>query len=211
MKLKDYYICDIKSNPVIVRDGDDSKELFLAGNVYGRPGFPDGSTIRTSAIASLNELEATTKSGSVYELDGVCPDYKDFLEAHERGIEILSNWNLALVDNIMINVPSFDDPDALEKARDPDNLHIGYMLSARTPSGSQVYGEVIGQHGNYVTVNVMRWFNNDAKIDVKEFFVVWRSVNIETEMSLSLLREVAGLKYNTFEPAFHLKSRPKIF
>ena len=64
MRLQNYYISDRECNPV---DRDESEKIYLAGVVYGRSDIPDGSAIRTSAIASLNDKEAVTEKGEVYE------------------------------------------------------------------------------------------------------------------------------------------------
>ena len=210
MRLQNYYISDEKSNPVAKGESD---KLFLVGRVFGRGGVPDGSVIHTSAIASLYEKRAVTSSGSVYDLDDICPDYTEFLDAKAKGIEIVSEWNLTLDSNIMMDVPSLKDPDALKKITDPDNLHTGYMLQGKLANGSTVYGEVVGQTGNYVTLRVSSFSNGDALMEEKKYFVNWRSLSLDAEFAVRFGGgEIAGLSYEQwFEEAFNLQCRPKMF
>jgi hypothetical protein len=57
----------------------------LAGKVFGNPNFNDGEEIRTSPIVGKEGDKIVTKSGSVYELGEVLPDYeKQYPGARER-------------------------------------------------------------------------------------------------------------------------------
>lgn len=211
MRLQNYYISDREYNPVA---RDESEKIFLVGVVYGRSDIPDGSAIRTSTIASLNDKEAVTEKGEVYELDGMSPDYIEFLDAKKRGIDILNEWDVSLNKDVMIETPSLSDPDALKKVTDPDNLHTAYMFTGKSPSDSHVYGEVVGQSGNYVTLKVAKLSKekHDFVMEEKVYFVIWRSLSLEAQFSLGATGEVAGLEYKQwFEEAFHLKCRPKMF
>jgi hypothetical protein len=50
----------------------------LFGKVYGNPKFEDGKRVTTSRIVGVDGREITTKSGSVYLLDG--PPYEEYME-----------------------------------------------------------------------------------------------------------------------------------
>lgn len=51
---------------------------YLIGDVYGHPTRPDGRCIRTSTIVKIDPVAETieTRSGSIYELGKVDPDYE---------------------------------------------------------------------------------------------------------------------------------------
>ena len=210
MKLQNYYISDADCNPV---KQDESTELFLVGKVYGKSGTPDGSLIRTSIITSLNKNEAVTKSGSVYELEDMSSDYIEFIDAINRGVEVLNEWDLSLED-VMIDVPNFDDPDGIKKATDPNNLHTVYMFKGRSLDNDIVKGEVVGQSGNLVTLRVGRFSGrkHNPIMEEKEYFVNWRSLSMEAQFNIGVTGGVADLKYKQrFNDAFHLKCRPVMF
>lgn len=49
----------------------------VCGLVYGHPSFPDGHSIQTSRIVSIDDYGVlTTGSGSVYQLGKVDPNYE---------------------------------------------------------------------------------------------------------------------------------------
>ena len=53
----------------------------LHGKVYGNPNFEDGGEITTSAIFTINKNEITTRSGSVYILEGEpSVEYMDWIK-----------------------------------------------------------------------------------------------------------------------------------
>ena len=59
----------------------------LRGEVYGNPNFDDGTIVITSTVMSVDVTtqSATTRSGSVYELGEVDPEWeKLFPNAKER-------------------------------------------------------------------------------------------------------------------------------
>ena len=61
--------------------------LVATGRIYGRPGFPDGKQVVTSAIRSVDGRLLTTVSGSVYSLGEVAPEYASFCA--RKGIDPL--------------------------------------------------------------------------------------------------------------------------
>ena len=59
----------------------------LIGNVYGHPTRPDGRRVRTSTVVRIDRITETieTRSGSIYELGEVDPDYERmFPDARKR-------------------------------------------------------------------------------------------------------------------------------
>jgi len=67
----------------------------LVGDVYGHPTFPDGHTISVSTpVSSDGNNTITTKSGSMYKLGKVNPDYeKSYSGAKQRLINSLPKEN----------------------------------------------------------------------------------------------------------------------
>lgn len=74
-RLKNWAIIYAIKNPFLAPE---LNFKILTGNVYDHPKFPDGAVIATSKIVSSNGLDVTTKSGTVYTLDG--PAHKEFEE-----------------------------------------------------------------------------------------------------------------------------------
>jgi hypothetical protein len=58
--------------------------VCLQGNVYGHgsPRHPDGKGIITSGIESVEGRVVKTRTGSVYELGKIDPDYRAYLKEH---------------------------------------------------------------------------------------------------------------------------------
>ena len=59
----------------------------LIGNVYGHPTRPDGRRVRTSTVVRIDRITETieTRSGSIYGLGEVDPDYeKMFPDSRKR-------------------------------------------------------------------------------------------------------------------------------
>lgn len=66
--------------------------LCITGNVYGSDRFSDGVEISTSTVKTVSykddKLTVETKSGSIYELGVVHPDYEEsYPDARNRLIE----------------------------------------------------------------------------------------------------------------------------
>jgi hypothetical protein len=61
---------------------------YLTGEVYGKPNFSEGHYVRTSQLLFVKEGFAFTKSGSVYTLGEVHPEYeKMYPNARNRIME----------------------------------------------------------------------------------------------------------------------------
>lgn len=52
------------------------RTLHLSGKIYGHQDFPNGSNVSTSAIDGSENGLIKTKSGSLYEIGSVNPDYE---------------------------------------------------------------------------------------------------------------------------------------
>tara|TARA_Y100000310_G_scaffold246538_1_gene251846 strand:- start:55 stop:348 length:294 start_codon:yes stop_codon:yes gene_type:complete len=81
MKLENWSVTGI---PVYGARPYMAPELFfgscLAGEVYNHFRFQDGESVRTSMIIKVKGRRITTRSGHVYELGKVHPDYRQFLK-----------------------------------------------------------------------------------------------------------------------------------
>jgi len=51
----------------------------IVGDVEGHPSRPDGETVITSRIISVEGRTVTTRSGSVYTLGKIAPSYRKYL------------------------------------------------------------------------------------------------------------------------------------
>lgn len=69
-------------------------DFFLIGFSYGKNEFPDGSKILTSSITNVDVNKITTNSGSIYLVEEIHPDYKDFLDSIDKKIPILYDWSI---------------------------------------------------------------------------------------------------------------------
>jgi hypothetical protein len=61
--------------------------IHIKGFAFGHPDFPDGESIRTSFIESVEGRKVTTRSGRVYQLGKIDPGYRKHLK------KIRPNWN----------------------------------------------------------------------------------------------------------------------
>jgi hypothetical protein len=58
---------------------------YLQGDVFGHPRHEDGKNVTTSRISKVKGRLVKTRSGSVYRLGRIKPEYRKFLK--ENGIE----------------------------------------------------------------------------------------------------------------------------
>lgn len=88
MKLENWSIVSVNFSPYT------PPELLpkaLHGLVYGNPKFADGEEVTTTPIAGVRDGKAVTRSGSVYELGTVNPNYEaQYPGARERFLG--SDW-----------------------------------------------------------------------------------------------------------------------
>ncbi len=52
----------------------------IAGDVYRHPRFPDGHSVKTSRIVSVEGRRVTTSGGTVYLLGRIQPEYRAWLK-----------------------------------------------------------------------------------------------------------------------------------
>lgn len=200
MKIEKYFFSDSHENPVFLEDG--IKPIFVCGLVFGKPGFKDGASIRTSDIKEMGKESVTTGSGSVYELGEMNPDYVEMLAAKAAKIPVITGWSLEKRD-FMDRVPG-----SLEEYKGT-KTHAGFFLSGETTDGEYIGGEIIHQEENYVTMLTPDPKSVFRLIETR-CFVCWRNLSLETEAFIELTGKVAGLAYDDFGDAFLMKCRPKI-
>ena len=83
MKLENWCICAKRMSDAYI--APELVAVRLAGNVANHPAFKDGSHVTTSPIVAFDGDKVKTKSGSLYELGEVDPDYeKVYPNARER-------------------------------------------------------------------------------------------------------------------------------
>ena len=127
-EFKNYFFRVGNKDSFSLIDPNNCKDKYsLSGFCFGRPGFPDNSFINTSYIEKIEGKSVTTKSGSNYQLKDMHEDYKDFLNSIEKGIEILTNWEMT------------------------GNLREGYVISG-TVNGQMISGKVVSQERNLITL-----------------------------------------------------------
>jgi hypothetical protein len=65
------------------------KKIKLGGIIFGHARFNDGSYVCTSRIKSINKREITTKSGSIYHLEGEpLPWYWDVVQKNHPDVDL---------------------------------------------------------------------------------------------------------------------------
>lgn len=82
MRIENWCIIPAGFNPYLAPEVHESR---ISGQVYESPKFNDGDIITTSAIINTKEGNVYTKSGSIYKLGCVDPDYEEaFPNAYYR-------------------------------------------------------------------------------------------------------------------------------
>ena len=205
MRLDNYFFVDVNQKPIIEKEG---KMYCIGGVVTGREGFEDGKSIRTSYIVEIDEAKkyAKTKSGSIYELGELNKDYQEMQEAFAKGIPIVENWELSEA-MLMKDIPPLDS--SIQDIMNTEQRKAIMLKATDASSGDQVYGEVIGQNGNIVTIMVPSE-EDYFKMVPKEVFVNWRAMDPFASIELGAFKEVAGIPFEKFEDAFLSKCRPVI-
>jgi len=207
MKLSNYFFSDLKGRPLIPEEG---QEYCVTGEVYDRPGFTDGTAITTSFIAARDENSVNTKSGSVYVLGEMSPDYEEMLEANEAGVPIGYSWILRKDHHLLNKVPKMGEVKDLNDVLSAP-VHTGLVMECNCDSKKSGYvGEVICQNGNKVTLKTFEPTKNDFEEKDVEIFVVWPSYDFVTEAEIRIGRSLAGIPYEEFQDSFLRKCRPVI-
>lgn len=75
---------------------DSNYYVSALGEIYGREGFEDGTTIYTGPVAESTKEYVRTRSSSKYVLVQKDPDYVEFENAIMRRIPILDNWSIVV-------------------------------------------------------------------------------------------------------------------
>ncbi len=88
------------------------------GDSYGRERMEDGSTITTSKVVELSETKLITRSGSEYELGEMHPDYLSFIEACQKGIPVLKDWEFShgVLYGRLFNNGNYESEELFDKA-----------------------------------------------------------------------------------------------
>jgi hypothetical protein len=76
MRLEEWSVCIVGDHYVA------PENCFRAvqGKVYGHPHRPDGTMMRTSALADVHGMDVSTASGSTYRLGKPSADYLEWLK-----------------------------------------------------------------------------------------------------------------------------------
>ena len=94
VKLEKWCMCALPWQAPEVR------ETYLEGDVFGHPKHKDGKRIITSSIIKSEGRFVTSKTGTVYELGFLKPDYKEFLEKNNYPFD--EENPIKLVDKISL-------------------------------------------------------------------------------------------------------------
>ncbi|MDO4747420.1 MAG: hypothetical protein Q4A70_03750, partial [Candidatus Saccharibacteria bacterium] len=173
MKIENYYYGNYseKCGGFIFRVCLPDEARVVAGNVYGREGFPDGASISTSAIVEFGDNYVVTRSGSRYELGEYNVDYAELLKVAENKDKVISEWEFTK-EQLMNRLPDFNKgyDECMNEFKEilrEGELHEGIMINGKTLNGKRVYGEIISQRGNYVTILVSD--SKDVKLKEEEY------------------------------------------
>ncbi len=198
MVIDNYFLCGVGDTPTI----DLAKDFRIAGEIYGSPEFPNGSTIVTNFIEEMDEKTAVTHSGHKYELREKNRDYSEMLKAYHEGVPILENWS------IKSQKLTISGPD------NSTETYIGCILIANdAETGKRVRGEVIGQEGNFVTI-IISDEENHAELAKKEVFVIWSKWAPETKARVSFTGyydEEKNFPVEEVDEAFLVECRPVFY
>jgi len=126
-QMNNYFFVDTERKSKLIVPENFNSNFSLCGNCI-REGFADNSYVTTSHIEELGDGFAKTHSGSVYELQKIDSDYKEFLDAVSQTIPIIEEWYLE------------------------GNLRHGYTLSG-VVNGTTIVAKVISQEKNFVVLD----------------------------------------------------------
>lgn len=211
MKLENYFFATADGTIPTLNPNFEDGNICVIGEVYGKKGVKNGSLLRTSPIINKESDKIITCPDSCYELGSMNEDYLEMLKAAEIGKNILFKWRLNKEFCLTGDSSDFENREAT--IADPPFIlgkQIRYILGGTNQFGEKVLGEVIGQNGNYVTLNCRQPVDADNEEYQIECFVVWLDLPEETAIQMLLFDTVAGIHYKTFEEAFLTKCRPKI-
>lgn len=125
--MDNYCFVDSESLKVLVDPKDFDRPFCLLG-ISTIDDFEPDALLTTSSIIKIEDGVAYTYSGSQYTLGNMNEDYKQFLEAKENGIPVVSNWFLEDI--------YYEDKWILEGEVD----------------GQDVSFEIYEQNGGYITL-----------------------------------------------------------
>lgn len=182
MRLEEYFFADRYGRPII---GD----AHVAGKVYGSAQYEDGKQILSSYVLDFGYddsdkiVRVVTKSGSLYELGSVHPDYSELRAVYEAGEDVLEDWTLYKV-------------------------HLGYKILGKKmgAEGTIISGVIVGQNGNYITI-----LSGDEATP-RTILVCWPHMAFKTSIKLSR-GSLERIPYDRehFEEAFGVLCRPRFF
>ncbi len=198
MVIDNFFLCGVDDTPTI----DLASDFRIAGEIYGSPEFPNGSTIVTNFIEEMDDKIAVTHSGHKYGLGTKNRDYSEMLEAYHEGVPILENWSIES-QKLTISGPDFST-----------ETYIGCILTTNdVETGKRVRGEVIGQEGNFVTI-IISDEENPTELTEKEVFVIWSKWAPVTKARVSFTGyydEGKNFPVEEVDEAFLVECRPVFY
>ncbi len=132
-RIEKYFF--VERNHLYVVNPEEHSRYSVAGNVYGREGFPDGAFIATSSVKEIEGNVIKTHSGSQYQLGAKNPDLLDMEEAIRQGVPVINLWDL-------------------DWFSDGEFTFEGWLLE----TGEAVRGKITSQEGNFITLDRERKF-----------------------------------------------------
>ena len=151
----------------------------------------------------LNNDEATTNK-----------DFAEAIEVSEKGeFPTIIDWSLKsqrkLARHIDENECQKDDSglisiDEVVKKMSDIETYEAIIISGKLLDGTKVSGEIIAQHGNFITLSRSEVNSDGSFEDVEEtYFVLWREISTVAIHEMMFSKEHAGLDLEKdFEAAF---------
>lgn len=150
---------------------------FIAmGDAYNRPNFAPGEPVITSLIAEFSDNQIRTRSGTVYHLGEMHPDYAAFVEAAEK-YPVIDNWSLG-------TATISEDPNA------PKGVYIKGQLRGDS-NDTRLVKRIIEQNGTTITCH-----------DGTKYCVDWCAVNVFQKFMLEVLASPSEKQHDKVTPVF---------
>lgn len=174
--IKDFFFCKRckcktnggeKTTIKIILAPQEGEKFYVGGKIYGDKNFNNGDNIVTTYITSINDNLVETFTGTRYQLESMCSDYQELLEAEKKFFPIIDNWKLS------------------------GNRFEGFTLTGNIVNLGEriVSGIVEKQDGNIVTINgtdyLVIWTNFDS---ANSFITQFNEKDLEPYMGFGSTR-----------------------
>ena len=144
--------------------------------------FIGGEPCLTSTVKELTSEGEIATENKRYKLRKICPDYNEFLNARNKGIMTVGNWNIY------------------------GGKEYGYYLTADIFPERKALGraKIISKEGNFLTIRRI----GEAQSKLETVFVCWSSMSMQVENEIMRRGELSDIPYADFQEFNGCKCKP---